>query len=372
MYLYGAFKFNDSGTNCPKIIEKDRKEDILILFSLVCLAFLLNNISFWTLLRQPKKSAMRRNLILLSFSEIALTSTQILDYGFEISNKTFRYQGEIEDIWTKAYMAQLCNVLSDVTICMRNYCNALIAIGRAEVIICPLRRKFFNQHRLLLSYIFLWLISSGVALARSTGEQLSSCHVSMDNSSSVFKTWDSGPKGTNRIIAFFVFQVIIPLTVVVVATSLIIYHVAPTKKQENEITSNPNRRKHHKKATQTVLILAGIFTLFELPTFIMVIISESMNVSDNVTDIMIPISEFGMAFDSLFNIFAYCTAVSEVRRNVLYIFCLPCIKMCPKWFNKLLPNPTNKYKNHTPLNPKTQASQLAIENHPGRRSRKVI
>lgn len=295
----------DSGLGLPN-------EDVPVyMLVLSFIALLLNSFSLLIFWQQKNKSVMRTSLVLLSVTEIMFHTSNLMFYLFAYSNFVFIPK----KYWEKVLLSVNIGIVQlsrDVFVCARNWCNLLISASRAEAIAFPLKtRKMFTRKKIII----ILLVSSTIATIINTFRYLDFEMTICENpkpmrkfSTTIFMT--SKPYVDS---VYFTWQSGIPCITVIICT-IIMISVLGTKNNANLPNFNNQRSRNQYLAIRTVLSLAIIFSIFELPSLIMTLFKF-----DNAH--YISIGNTMVLLDSIFNFIVYTFSLPYFRSYMTQRFC---------------------------------------------------
>ncbi|VEL33112.1 unnamed protein product [Protopolystoma xenopodis] len=303
---------------------------LALTFSL--LALITNAFCMNVFLQQRRKSVMRTNLLLLSFTEVCFHLCLSMDYvvQFVVSSVEIEKPNAMKLGPAHRYIFYALIVFgSDFTLCTRNWCNVLITSARSEVVVFPLRaRKCFARNRILTYYLYLIFISCLASLVRVFYERIIVCHLRPEQIIVLGgTTWtELGNLMREDIIGlyekygFFIYQTMVPLLVVTTLSGMIACYISPWRKPEIA-TANVARRRHQMKATKTILLLASLFCLFQTPNFIFVFLSYHTNLLEsnwhnNVRTMWVTVADLLLTCDSICNIIVYAQGLTDFRHHL--------------------------------------------------------
>lgn len=313
-------------TGCNGSDNRPVEEEILIqpfIATLSIIAFLLNTIAILIFFYQPKRSVMRFNLIILSVAEslfnfivilcFLLTCADLMTISLpRFSAPSF---GSIE-IVPRAY--KLTIIFMDIMVCVRNWCNLLIAASRAEVIAKSIgKERFFRKSSIYAILGTIFLLSTGLAILRHCDVQLLVCENSNNGTYFSEERLYLPPVALKTItLIWFFIQCIIPWTGVVVCSSIMTVAICRNfKKRKLLNVSASSSQKRRNTALRTVLGLALTFTICELPTFLFTIVSGIEISGMEKYKVLINISNSLIVLDSVINFLVYAAAMPQFRED---------------------------------------------------------
>ncbi|VDP71515.1 unnamed protein product [Echinostoma caproni] len=310
----------------------------ILTFSL--LALVLNIICTVVFLRPKRRSLMRLSLLLLSTSEVIFHTFISLDY----SNRLFVCSNDNSSHTVSPLRRILVagiNLGADTLLCSRNWCNVLITAARTEVVISPIRsRRIFTRRSIVFMYFGVLTVAILLSLVRSFYDYIVLClpEPSPDRGTSdrmnvlLYSPHLVLPLLSNDVISsfeaycFFIFQVILPVMLVLTMSITIAYYMSPWKHSQI-LEVSMVRRRHQMNATRTILLLATTFLCFEMPSFILVLLQHYTRlVSSEESRFRYRVAQLAadllLTSDSIANIMIYGFKLPEFRRHLARCLCI--------------------------------------------------
>lgn len=323
---------NSNCSNNSFNTTQEKPELVPIQITWICLsivALILNLFSLFIFWHQPKSSTMRVTLILLSISETLFHSCMLLNY-ISVELLIVKYAiGETPTFWhlyITPRISAVTMVILHVFISARNWCNLIISMSRTEAVLYPMKcRRLFRQSRIYFIYFFTTAVAVVFSILRHLDVAMTIC-ISTEyfvNSPNYFSV-----KVTAIFnIIYFILQTGIPWLSVI--TSTVIMIIVLSRFHSDRLLSNPVSQRNQKVAIRTVLLLAIIFSLCELPNLIVTFIynlNSFINFEFINPEIVIKLGNTLVILDSIFNFFVYAASLPYFRRKLLDLFrCRLCL-----------------------------------------------
>ncbi|KAA0184784.1 Rhodopsin orphan GPCR [Fasciolopsis buskii] len=335
--MFDAALWIEYNHTCHAIPTESKCTDNEIWFSFPILTFsllalVLNLICILVFLRQKRRSLMRLSLLLLSTSEVLFHTFISLDY----SNRLFVCSQDLHTVSALRRILIACiNLGADSLLCSRNWCNVLITAARTEVVIRPIRsRRIFTRKSIIGMYLSTLSLAFLLSLVRSFYDYILLCVVEADevtdgrpsenallhSAHMVLPLLSDSFVSNYEAYCFFIFQVILPVVLVLAMSSTIACYMSPCKQSEI-LEVSMVRRRHQMNATRTILLLAATFLCFEMPSFILVLLQHYTRlVSSDESRFRYKIAQFVadmlLTSDSIANIMIYSLKLPEFRKHL--------------------------------------------------------
>ncbi|THD19802.1 Rhodopsin orphan GPCR [Fasciola hepatica] len=343
--MFDAAIWIEYNETCRAIATESKCTDDEIWFSFPILTFsllalVLNVICILIFLRQKRRSLMRLSLLLLSTSEVLFHTFICLDY----SNRLFVCSQNSHTLSPLRRILIACiNLGADTLLCSRNWCNVLITAARTEVVISPIRsRRIFTRRSIIAMYFSVLTIAVMLSLVRSFYDYILLCltesnsdteggvrrNVLLHGAHMVLPLLSDSFVSSYEAYCFFIFQVIVPVMLVLAMSSTIACYMSPCKQSEI-LEVSMVRRRHQMNATRTILLLAATFLCFEMPSFILVLLQHYTRlVSSEESRFRYKVAQFAadmlLTSDSIANIMIYSFKLPEFRRHLTRCCCCSC------------------------------------------------
>ncbi|VDL59970.1 unnamed protein product [Hymenolepis diminuta] len=220
------------------------------------------------------------------------------------------------------------NWIRDTGICGRNWAITLITIARAEAVIWPLGsrcyQRFLREKRyFLLVFGIFAFTGASISALRRCDQKVNVCYSPRLESYCFSYEFLFISDFEHFAAVYFSFQTLLPWMLILIFTTLIIFHLKPCKRQaENSILRQKNKtggRDNNLRASIAVTVIAVFCTIFEFPTFALsmyyVFVDPNANYElwDSVANTLLQI-------DSIVNFFLLIITMPSLRRRLRRTF----------------------------------------------------
>lgn len=290
------------------------------------LALLLNAYSFLIFQRQRRKSIMRTTIILLSISETQFHFFLVVNYIFsfylpvDLTAKT-----SIRYFYTIPPLSAVTMLTLNLFVCARNWCNVLISLSRAEVVIFPMRRhKYFRSKVIYNIYWVILAIGVFLVIGRHSDYYMLVCSSFTTGIRTIqfnLLLNENHVRALNML--YFLFQTGLPWVLVFTSSTAMMISLTRMKLGLTTVSTNiyNARRRNQRTAIKTVLNLAAVFSVCELPNLIVssLPVIHNVSISPAVIKILFKIGNTMIILDSIFNFFVFSVNLPFFRKRILEI-----------------------------------------------------
>lgn len=328
------FKYDNSClnsfTNDSISCQKTNKYYGATMITLTTMAFIFNGFSLLILTRKNSNlrfGQIKLNILILSLVETWLTGFIILFHSIGLYKKCLN-AGGILTIWIDTILFYNITSLT----CTRNWIVVIIACSRCEIICLPLNSKRglkFNHHNTKVIAVIITIFSYCLSLVRLFSKEATICKdINYHIQNHTYKGYLFF-----EIYVFFAYQSVLPVLIVGIVSlsmsiSLLSCRTSPIPAIEHHCSyytikkmpmKNASNRKQ-RKATRTILTLAFVFTLLEVPVFIIQsiihLITNAEAMQDETLHLRLTMTcNFLVVLDSCCNIIVYLLTSDKFRKE---------------------------------------------------------
>lgn len=288
--------------------------------------FITNTLTVFTL-SQPRFKGRSHNMRYTSLYHAIIEL--VLDLWIFI-DKVCSFGKLPEDKYITAMLfSTLCFWSINALLCSRNWMVTLVALARLEAIFSPLKirsNSIFSPCKSRIYTIIVLISSYSLSVVRVLYKKAVVCQ--NDNSIHFVNHWRGNfLYNCFEIFAFFIYQSVFPVVIVTLATFTMIFILFNHKfnagsllKQYFRGNENNNIMTSQQKATLTITVLAGVFTVTEIPIFIITLLRFTYpDIISNKLQILYQITRALVVIDSCCNFLIYVSTSEHYRRDLWYL-----------------------------------------------------